>query len=106
MTTPPPTPVPRITPKTTPAPRAAPATASASAKQFASFAMRTGRPSARARSSTNGRPFRQVEFELRWSPVTGEIEPGAPSPTGVSAGSPQSEARRATSCVTARIVPS
>ena len=58
-----------------------PAIASASAKQFASFAMRTGRASARSRSCAKGRPLRQVEFELRCSPLTGEIEPGAPMPT-------------------------
>ena len=49
-TRPPPVPVPMITPNTTAAPAAAPSVASDSAKQLASLASRTGRPSARARS--------------------------------------------------------
>ena len=77
---PPPTPVPRITPNTTPMPAAAPSVASDSAKQLASLAMATGRPSARARSAPSGRPFSQVEFALRTSPVCGDSEPGMPIP--------------------------
>ena len=71
----------RITPKTTSAPAAAPSTASESAKQFASLARRTGRPSARARSSRSGRPFSQVELQFFIRPVRGEIAPGVPMPT-------------------------
>ena len=54
MTTPPPTPVPRITPKTLSHPAAAPSVASDSAKQLASLARRTGRPSAASRSRPSG----------------------------------------------------
>ena len=78
---PPPTPVPRITPKTTPAPAAAPSTASESAKQLASLASRTGRPSAAARSRSNGRPMSQVELAFLIRPVAGETVPGMPTPT-------------------------
>lgn len=80
-TTPPPVPVPRITPNTTGAPAAAPSVASESAKQFASFAIRTGRPSTRARSRSAGWPFRHVELEFLSRPVAGEIASGCPIPT-------------------------
>jgi hypothetical protein len=46
----PPVPVPMMTPNTTAAPAAAPSVASDNAKQFASFARRTGRFNARDKS--------------------------------------------------------
>jgi hypothetical protein len=48
--------------------------------QFASFAIRTSRPSAVSKSSRNARPFRKVAFELRINPLRGLIEPGVPIP--------------------------
>jgi hypothetical protein len=75
-----PTLVPRITPKTTAASRPAPSDASDSAKQLASFVMRTSRPSTRSRSRWIGCPLRQTEFEPRRRPVAREIEPGIPMP--------------------------
>jgi len=64
------------------APAPAPSVASDSAKQFASFASRTGRSSARSRSACSGRPFSQVEFAFFTTPVAGEMTPGMPMPTG------------------------
>ena len=81
MTMPPPTPVPRITPKTTAPSRPAPSIASESAKQLASFAMRTSRPSARERSRSSGRPLRHTVLELRSTPPAAESAPGVPTPT-------------------------
>ena len=81
MTMPPPTPVPRITPNTARAPLPAPSIASDSAKQLASFATRTGRSSARSRSSLSGRPMSQVELAFLTSPLTRESAPGIPTPT-------------------------
>ncbi len=81
MTTPPPVPVPIITPNTTSAPAAAPSVASDNAKQFASFAKRTGRPSSRGKSSASGCAFSQVEFAFLTNPVAGEMVPGMPTPT-------------------------
>src|SRR5206468_2212453 len=62
------------------APRAAPSMASASAKQLASFAMRTGCFNARSRSPRRSRPLRHVELALRMSPVRSEVEPGVATP--------------------------
>ena len=73
--------MPTITPKTTRAPAAAPSTASDSAKQFASFAKRTGRPSSADRSWSRGWPMSQVEFAFLTRPVAGESAPGMPTPT-------------------------
>src|SRR3569833_3066034 len=56
--TPPPTPVPAITPNTVAAPAAAPSLASDSAKQLASLASRTARPSTCSRSCRSGFPIR------------------------------------------------
>ena len=80
-TTPPPVPVPTMTPNTTSAPAAAPSHASDSAKQFASLASRTSRPSARSRSCCRGLPLSHVEFAFFTRPVAGEIAPGIPTPT-------------------------
>ena len=93
---PPPTPVPRITPKTTRAPAPAPSTASESAKQFASFSMRTTRPKARSRSSFSGRPMSQVELAFLTRPVSRESAPGMPIPTAPSPISRTSAATAAT----------
>ena len=73
---PPPVPVPTMTPKTTSAPAAAPSHASDSAKQFASLASRTGRPSARSRSCWSGRPISHVEFAFFTRPGRGRDGPG------------------------------
>ena len=70
-----------ITPKTTCAPAPAPSLASDSAKQFASLASRTGRPSARSRSCCSGWPMSQVELAFLTSPVAGDTAPGIPTPT-------------------------
>ena len=70
-----------MTPKTTSAPAAAPSHASDSAKQLASFASRTLRPSTRSRSSRRGRPFSHVELAFFTRPVAGEMAPGMPMPT-------------------------
>ena len=78
---PPPTPVPRITPNTVPSPDAAPSTASDSAKQFASFAKRTSRPSAVSTSRASCLPISQVELAFLTSPVPATIVPGMPIPT-------------------------
>ena len=84
-TTPPPVPVPTITPKTTRAPAAAPSTASERAKQFASFAKRTGRPRSPERSRSRGCPISQVEFAFLTRPLAGERAPGIPTPTVAAA---------------------
>ena len=55
--------------------------ASDSAKQLASLAQRTGRPSAALKSRSNGRPLSQVEFAFLTRPLAGEIEPGMPTPS-------------------------
>src|SRR5690606_40486050 len=55
------------------------------ARQLASLASRTGRPSACSRSRPKGRPFNQVELALRITPLTGEIDPGVATPTGPEA---------------------
>ena len=80
-TMPPPTPVPRITPNTTRAPRPAPSTASDSAKQLASLASRTSRPSAASTSPCSGLPLSQVELAFFTRPVTRDSAPGMPTPT-------------------------
>jgi hypothetical protein len=77
---PPPTPVPRITPNTTAAPAPAPSTASEIAKQLASLATRTGRPSRSERSASSGWPISQVALAFFTSPVAGERAPGMPTP--------------------------
>jgi len=86
------------------APAAAPSVASEMAKQFASFANRTSRPSAADRSLSSGLPFSHVEFAFFTSPVIPEIDPGIPAPTVpvllVSVSS------RRTSPTTAMMVPS
>ena len=61
-TRPPPTPVPRMTPKTTRAPAPAPSAASDSAKQLASFSIRTGRPRRSRKSRSSGRPLSTVSW--------------------------------------------
>src|SRR6266481_3369070 len=66
---PPPHPVPNITAKTMCLPAPAPSVASETAKQFASFAQRTSRPSARLKSVSNGLPFSHVEFAFFTKPV-------------------------------------
>ena len=71
-TIPPPTPVPRMTPNTLAQPAAAPSLASDKAKQLASLASRTARPSAASRSRPNGRPFSQVELAFLTRPVRGD----------------------------------
>src|SRR6266480_229696 len=78
---PPPQPVPRITAKTTCLPVPAPSVASETARQLASFAHRTSRPSARLRSLSNGFPFSHVELAFFTKPVFLEIVPGIPIPT-------------------------
>src|SRR5438309_11144616 len=78
---PPPQPVPRITAKTTCLPVPAPSVASETARQLASFAHRTSRPSARLRSLSNGFPFSHVELAFFTKPVFVEIVPGIPIPT-------------------------
>ena len=83
-----------MTPNTTSAPDAAPSVASDSAKQFASFANRIGRPSRRGRSSQISRPFSHVELAFLTRPVAGEIAPGMLTPTVPT---------RPTSCSTSRI---
>jgi hypothetical protein len=70
-----------MTPNTMDAPCAAPSVASDSAKQFASFDTRSGRPSARSRSRSRGWPISQVEFAFFTKPVTAEMAPGMPMPT-------------------------
>ena len=80
-TSPPPQPVPRMTPNTERAPAPAPSTASDRAKQLASLASRTGRPSCASRSRRNGWPLSQVELAFCTSPLAGDIEPGMPMPT-------------------------
>ena len=80
-TTPAPVPVPRMAAKTVPNPAPAPSAASLSARQFASLAMRTGRPRRAARSVSSRPPFNQVLFAPRTSPVVGERLPGIPTPT-------------------------
>jgi hypothetical protein len=92
-----------MTPNASRAPRAAPARTSASAKQFASFSIRTSRPIARSRSSRNGRPLRQTVFEFLSVPSRAESEPGVPTPTrrqsGATARSPVTRAAmRPTMC--------
>src|SRR4030088_2947821 len=77
---PPPTPVPRMTPKTVSIAAAAPSVASDRAKQLASLAKRTGRPSLVSKSCCNGRPISHVEFAFLTTPVTGEIPPGHAEP--------------------------
>ena len=63
-------PVPRITANTTPLPAAAPSVASDTARQFASFAIRTSRPSAAAKGHAPvARPFSHVEFAFFTIPV-------------------------------------
>ena len=69
---PPPTPVPRMTPNTVPNPAAAPSVASDSAKQLASLAKRTSRPSAASTSRASVRPISQVELAFLTSPVRGD----------------------------------
>jgi len=78
--TPAPQPVPRITPKTTSASAPAPSVASDSAKQLASLASRTGRPSVASRSACSGLSFKWVVLALRIRPVAGEGDPGMPTP--------------------------
>jgi hypothetical protein len=79
-TRPPPHPVPNITPNTIRAFPAAPSMASDKAKQFASFASRTGVASATARSRSKARPLSQVELAFCIRPVRGEIDPGTAIP--------------------------
>ena len=64
-----------------PAPAPAPSVASESAKQLASFSIRTGRPSRAARSRSSGRPTIQVELAFFTRPLAGETVPGMPIPT-------------------------
>src|ERR1019366_1271196 len=66
---PPPPPAPRITANTSLAPAAAPSVASDTARQFASFAQRTGLPRATPKSRSSGRPFSHVELAFLTSPV-------------------------------------
>ena len=78
-TSPPPTPVPRITPNTTGSPAAAPSVASESAKQFASFASRTGRPSRvgqilRQRAAVQPRRVRVLDEARGWRYDTGHAD--------------------------------
>ena len=87
---PPPTPVPRITPKTRRWPLPAPSVASESAKQFASFSIRTASASAAAMSAANGRPFSTVEFAFFIRPLAGDTAPGVPMPTRAVAPSERS----------------
>src|SRR6266852_4256872 len=78
---PPPQPVPNITAKTTCLPAPAPSVASETARQLASFAHRTSRPSARLRSLSKGFPINHVELAFFTKPVFVEIVPGIPMPT-------------------------
>ena len=78
---PPPTPVPRITPNTVPWPAPAPSIASDKAKQLASLAKRTGRPSAASTSRPSGWPISQVELAFLTSSVAATMVPGIPIPT-------------------------
>src|SRR6266571_4189460 len=55
--------------------------ASETARQLASFAHRTSRPSARLRSLSNGFPIIHVEFAFFTKPVFVEMIPGIPTPT-------------------------
>jgi hypothetical protein len=71
-----------MTPNARRAPDAAPARTSASAKQFASFSSTTSSPSARARSSRSGRPFRQTVFEFLSVPSRADPDPTAPRRDG------------------------
>jgi hypothetical protein len=80
-TIPPPTPVPKMTPKTILEPRPAPSVASDSAKQFASFSMRTSRASAFSRSCLSGLPMSHVELAFFTNPLTRDSVPGIPIPT-------------------------
>ncbi len=97
-------PVPRITPNTTSAPAAAPSAASETARQLASLASRTARPSRRSKSAWNGRPLSHVELAFLTRPVAGEIAPGMPSPT--VQGAPTAASAAATTDTRRSIVPS
>ena len=81
ITIPPPTPVPRIAPNTTLASLAAPSTASESAKQFASFSIRTSLLSRCAISRFRGIPLSAPLFEFLISPVLFDSAPGDAMPT-------------------------
>ena len=59
----------------------APSTASDRAKQLASLATRTGRPSRCARSRSSGCPISQVLLAFFTRPVAGDSVPGMPMPT-------------------------
>jgi hypothetical protein len=63
------------------APAAAPSVASETARQLASFWMRTGRASAASRSCCKGWPLSHSELAFLTLPVAGEIAPGMPTPT-------------------------
>ncbi len=102
---PPPTPEPRITPNTTGAPSPPPSTASESAKQLASLAIFTGRPSAAVRSPRRSRPCSQVELPIEIRPLARSTEPGTPIPT-VSIRPPASASSRSVSPAMARTPPS
>src|SRR3989454_9044692 len=78
---PPPQPVPKITAKTMCLPAPAPSVASETARQLASLAQRTSRPSARPKSLSKGFPFSHVELAFFTKPVLVEIVPGMPQPT-------------------------
>ena len=103
-TMPPPTPVPRMTPNTTLWPAPAPSTASEMAKQSASLASRTGRPSADSRSRFNRSPMRQVELAFLIKSVVGDTVPGIPTPTGSCLLKPASRSRAVTRSRTAPTV--
>ena len=93
-TRPAPVPVPRMTPNTTSAPAAAPSAASDIAKQFASLAMRTGRPSTDVRSSRSGRPISQTELAFLTRPVDGEMRARYPDTDSSASHQHASRARR------------
>jgi hypothetical protein len=70
-----------MTPKTISAPTAAPSAASETAKQLASFASRTSRPSSETRSLCSGWPISHTELAFLIRPVADETVPGMPMPT-------------------------
>ena len=104
MAMPDPAPVPMMTPQTVLAPAPAPSMASETAKQLASFSMRTGRASASCRSRSRGRPLSHTVFAFLMTPVVGEMAPGMPTPT--LAVCPRSASMPRTRSVTATIAAS
>ena len=77
---------------TTASPEAAPSVASDTARQLASLASRTGRPSARARSRSRGRPFNHTELAGRGHAVASQLAPIIGEGEGLDLGAAQVDA--------------